>query len=94
MEEFKKFTFWSEHLILHTRASLKIFLELAHFNDIVIQGFQRYPLANTLYWLKTGKPGGHITWQFLCDKELDNSWSNKLKELNLTDTLIAIAKKE
>ncbi|MBF0301305.1 MAG: class I SAM-dependent methyltransferase, partial [Oligoflexia bacterium] len=31
---FRDFTFWSEHLILHTRESLKQFLNVAGFNDI------------------------------------------------------------
>ena len=92
-EEFKKFTFWSEHLILHTKDSLKVFLKKAGFKNITITGFQRYPLANHLYWLKEKKPGGHIKWSILKNDELDNAYSNSLKKLNMTDTLIAIAKK-
>ena len=55
LEEFKKFTFWSEHLILHTRNSITIYLKEAGFKNIIVSGFQRYPLANHLYWLSKKK---------------------------------------
>ncbi len=93
LDEFKKFTFWSEHLILHTRASLKILLEKANFRNVIIKGFQRYPLANHLYWVKEGKPSGHIIWNELRTEELDAAYSNLLKDIDMTDTLIAIAEK-
>jgi hypothetical protein len=56
-------------------------------------GYQRYPLANHLYWLTSGKPGGHKEWSFLINPELDRSYSNVLKQINRTDTLIALARK-
>ena len=90
-DAFKSFTFWSEHLILHTRESLKIFLEAAGFSRIVISGFQRYPLANHFFWLVHGKPGGHIAWQQLRTKELDQAYSHMLASIDKTDTLIATA---
>jgi 2-polyprenyl-3-methyl-5-hydroxy-6-metoxy-1,4-benzoquinol methylase len=65
LEAFKRFTFWSEHPILHTRMSLEILLSKAGFGDIQVMGYQRYPLANHLYWLAKGKPGGHKEWAFL-----------------------------
>lgn len=88
---FKKHTFWSEHLILHTRATLAAFLGAAQFQDIVITGYQRYPLANHLHWLAAGKPGGHSIWSFLQTDELNTSYSNVLAQLDMTDTLIAHA---
>src|SRR5688572_19105724 len=48
-DNFKNFTFWSEHLILHTRESLQRFLSAAGFKNIVVKGYQRYPLANHFY---------------------------------------------
>ncbi|MBM9501938.1 class I SAM-dependent methyltransferase [Leptospira sp. 201903071] len=90
-DSFKKFTFWSEHLILHTRESLRAFLCEAGFSKIEIVGVQRYPLANHLFWLKNGAPGGHHQWSFLSSKELDNAYENKLASLDMTDTLLAIA---
>jgi len=94
LESFKKFTFWSEHLILHTRQSLFTYLNSCGFIDIHIQGYQRYPLANSLYWLSHGLPGGHFHWFHLRDEELDRAWSNKLKEMDNTDTLIAYGTKK
>jgi 2-polyprenyl-3-methyl-5-hydroxy-6-metoxy-1,4-benzoquinol methylase len=88
---FKAFTFWSEHLVLHTRESLSVFLKAAGFSNIVIKGFQRYPLANHLYWLANSKPGGHIVWQQLRTAELENAYSNMLSSIDKTDTLICIA---
>ena len=93
VEAFKKFTFWSEHLILHTRQSLDCFLSFSGFKVIHIQAFQRYPLANHLYWLSTGQPGGHQHWHFLQTEELDFAYANMLARLDKTDTLIALAQK-
>jgi hypothetical protein len=91
LDAFKSFTFWSEHLILHTRDSLRIFLEKAGFVNISIMGVQRYPLANHLYWLSRGKPGGHIEWAHLRTPELDAAYADMLAKIDNTDTLIAIA---
>ena len=91
-EPFKAFTFWSEHLILHTRYSLAAFLRAAGFHDISIKGFQRYPLANHLHWLATGKPGGHHEWSQLRSNPLDQAYSDVLNALDRTDTLIATAR--
>jgi SAM-dependent methyltransferase len=90
-EAFKSFTFWSEHLILHTRLSLEVFLKKAGFKNILIEGFQRYPLANHLYWLAQGKPGGHQIWSQFRTAELDSAYSNLLEKIDQTDTLIATA---
>lgn len=89
--EFKSFTFWSEHLILHTRESLFVFLKTAGFSNITVSNFQRYPLANHLHWLLTGKPGGHIAWSQLRTAELEQAYASMLSRIDKTDTLIAIA---
>jgi len=88
---FKEFTFWSEHLILHTRKSLKRFLEIAGFKNILIKGFQRYPFINHLRWMFLGKPSGYERKGNL--RLIDSAYSCLLKGLNKTDTLIAIARK-
>jgi len=93
LEEFKKFTFWSEHLVLHNRYSLRAFLDRANFRKTVISGFQRYNLANHLHWLKEKKPGGHISWSMLSSEQLDSAYSRMLEKIDMTDTLIAIAEK-
>jgi SAM-dependent methyltransferase len=93
LEAFKKFTFWSEHLVLHKRCSLNAFLDKANFRNTIINGFQRYNLANHLHWLKEKKPGGHINWSMLSTEQLDRAYSNMLQSTDMTDTLIAIAEK-
>jgi 2-polyprenyl-3-methyl-5-hydroxy-6-metoxy-1,4-benzoquinol methylase len=93
LESFKEFTFWSEHLILHTRQSLRSFLEKAGFTEISIYGYQRYPLANHMYWLAEGKPGGHLRWAELSSPELERDYSGMLDKIDKTDTLIAVASK-
>ena len=87
-DSFKSHTFWSEHLVLHTRQTITALLEYAGFNVVAVSGIQRYSLANTLYWLANNKPNGHIEWGFLTNNELDNSWEGTLTKLNLTDTLV------
>lgn len=91
LDSFKSFTFWSEHLILHTRDSLRIFLEKAGFSSISINGYQRYPLANHLHWLTKAKPGGHLVWDHLRTSMLDMAYGDMLAQIDSTDTLIAVA---
>lgn len=93
IEEFKEHTFWSEHLILHTRRSLEALMKKSGFRNIKIEGFQRYPLSNHLYWLSKGKPGGHKEWNHLNTKDLIESYARTLNSLDMTDTLICIAEK-
>lgn len=94
LEAFKQFTFWSEHLILHTRQSLETILMEAGFVDISVIGCQRYPLANHLYWLVKGRPGGHKEWPFLVTPELESAYKSVLAQIDKTDTLIAVARKQ
>lgn len=93
VEEFKQFTFWSEHLVLHNRGSLRTFLDKTNFRNIVINGFQRYNLSNHLHWLKEKKPGGHSKWSMLSTDQLDAAYASMLDNVDMTDTLIAIAQK-
>jgi hypothetical protein len=58
LDSFKESTFWSEHLILHTKESLRKILEAVGFKNIKIEGLQRYPSANHLY-LRHNRLGGH-----------------------------------
>jgi len=89
-DPFKRFTLWSEHLVLHTQESLKAILSDIGFKSVVTSGHQRYPLSNHLYWLGNGKPGGHEEWSFLNSAELDNAYTNMLMQNDQTDTLVAI----
>jgi hypothetical protein len=87
-EAFKKFTFWSEHLILHTEKSLIKLLQIVGFSKINIKYYQRYNVYNHLHWLNKGQPGGHkkTKWN---DNELIISYNNFLNKNKMTDTLVA-----
>ncbi len=93
LPEFKQFTFWSEHLILHTEVSLKKVLIKAGFKKIKIFYFQRYSLANHLGWFIERKPGGHDFYKHIPDKKILKSYRDFLIKTKKTDTLIAIASK-
>jgi 2-polyprenyl-3-methyl-5-hydroxy-6-metoxy-1,4-benzoquinol methylase len=88
---FKNFTLWSQHLILHTRHSLRTLLNHCGFCNIVIEGVQRYPLSNHLHWLSSNLPGGHKSKLSLIDDEdLKQAYASALNRIDATDTLIAI----
>ena len=91
LKEFKNFTFWSEHLILHTYKSLKSILLKSGFKNINIQYYQRYNFSNHLGWFLKRKPGGHNFYKEIVSDKLNISYCENLKKLGQTDTLIAIA---
>jgi len=91
--EFRDHTFWSEHLVLHTRASLNALLCAAGFQVTAVTGVHRYPLANALHWLAKGKAGGHEHWSMLRDTALDQAWGDVLARQDMTDTLVADARR-
>ncbi len=92
LDAFKRFTFWSEHLLLHTRLTLEAFLRAAGFHQISTRGCQRYPLANHLMWLASGRPAGQIIWPELRTPQLDDAYGEMLAGLDMTDTLTATAR--
>jgi len=94
LHEFKKFTFWSEHLILHVKKSLTTFLKLSNFEVEKIFGVQRYSLVNHLHWIFKKKPGGHIYWNFMRLKILEKLYEKFLSLINQNDTLIVFARKK
>jgi 2-polyprenyl-3-methyl-5-hydroxy-6-metoxy-1,4-benzoquinol methylase len=92
-DAFKAFTLWSQHLVLHTRDSLRRLLADAGFEQIVVEGAQRYPLSNHLTWLSEGRPGGHKSALALLDTpEMRGAYEAALNRIDATDTLIAIAR--
>lgn len=93
-EAFKLFTLWSEHLVLHTRETLKAFIEEAGFEVTTIKAIQRYPLSNHLYWLTKQKPGGHSHWSVLNSPALCEAYAATLAQLDSSDTLTAYCKKK
>ena len=86
------FTFISEHLILHTSSSIKKVLIHSGFKNIKIKYFQRHNLDNFLYWIMTGRPGGHNKFQISSKKSKINFEKYLIKN-NITDTLIVTAEK-
>lgn len=92
LTSFKNFTLWSEHLILHTKNSLKVFLTEAGFSDIELFGFQRYGISNHVYWMQHGKPGGHIYYNDFFTDEIDAQYRRFLIDSNISDTIIATAR--
>ena len=92
-DEFKQFTLWSQHLVLHTRDSLRKMLEYVGLTEVLIEGVQRYPLSNHLNWLANGKAGGHKSPLSLLDSDvLFDAYQNALARIDATDTLVALAK--
>jgi len=92
VSEFVASTLWSQHLVLHTRASLRLLLTEAGFTNIVILGVQRYPLSNHLAWLAHRVPGGHKTSLSAIDSPLLlQSYASALAAIDATDTLLAVA---
>ncbi|CAA6605000.1 Methyltransferase type 11 [Rhodospirillaceae bacterium LM-1] len=91
-QEFLDFTLWSQHLILHTRESLSVFLREAGFKSICIEGVQRFGLSNHLHWLRRGKPGGHTgILSTLETPALTLAYADALARIDATDTLVAVA---
>ena len=90
LSEFKKLTFWSEHLVLHTENSLKKILEVSGFKKIYIQYYQRYNFSNHLDRFIKRPPGGHKLYKNIYEK-INKDYSNYLIRKKSADTLIAIA---
>ena len=86
---FQRFTYWSQHLFLFNAETLLKLAEQAGLRIVTIQQHQRYTLANHLYWLSQGKPGGHQKWSFLDNQELKTAYASSLAAMGKCDTLIA-----
>jgi 2-polyprenyl-3-methyl-5-hydroxy-6-metoxy-1,4-benzoquinol methylase len=94
LECFKQFTLWSEHLVLHTRGSLEVFLKSFNPERFLIKGYQRYSLDNHLQWLRYGKPGGHDSYfRDIVTDDLKKAYENFLISIDQIDTLIAFVYK-
>lgn len=92
IKEFAAHTFWSQHLILHTRDSLRKLLVHSGYTNIAIFGVQRYGLANHLGWLSLGRGGGHEgPLAFMERGHPGSSYEDALRSLDATDTLVAVA---
>lgn len=94
-EKFADFTYWSAHIFLYTMKSLSMLIEENGKFDIVSAGqVQRYTIANHLLWLAKGQPGGHEKWDFLDGKELNETYAEKLRQLQMCDTLFYVLRRK
>jgi SAM-dependent methyltransferase len=92
-DKFIAHTLWSQHLVLHTRDSLRLLLSSAGFENIIINGVQRYNIANHLNWINNGQPRGHTSSiNRIESNELTRAYANALSNIDANDTLVAIAK--
>jgi SAM-dependent methyltransferase len=91
-KSFIQFTLWSQHLVLHTRDSLRRALVDAGFRSVIIESVQRYGVTNHLHWLADSKPGGHKSILSAFETpELTQAYSAALSKIDACDTLVAIA---
>ncbi|URQ69299.1 class I SAM-dependent methyltransferase [SAR86 cluster bacterium] len=94
LPEFRDFTFWNEHLVLHTEDSLEKIISASGFKNIDISFIQRYGFQNHFGWLNDRKPGGHIKYASRYDSDLNKSYCNWHEKNKTSDTLFAIAYKK
>jgi len=90
--EFRDFTFWSEHLVLHTRETLSALLSGAGFGEVRVWSMQRYGYTNHLHWFLARKPGGHEALRHLEDAILEEQYREARERDGTTDTLLAEAR--
>lgn len=90
---FSKFTYWSCHLYLFTNKTMCKLLNQTNFKIERISQFQRYSLANHLYWILKGKPGGQNKWKVCNNKVMNFIYGIFLAKIKQSDTIIAIITK-
>jgi 2-polyprenyl-3-methyl-5-hydroxy-6-metoxy-1,4-benzoquinol methylase len=88
-DSFSNFTYWNCHLFLYTTTTLQMLFNQMNLKANYIKQIQRYPLANHLYWLANGLPGGHQKWHFLDSSELHAAYESKLAAISKCDTIIS-----
>jgi 2-polyprenyl-3-methyl-5-hydroxy-6-metoxy-1,4-benzoquinol methylase len=92
LDSFKRFTLWSEHLVLHTKQTLAFAFEQAGLELKSIAGVQRYPLSNHLHWAANDLPRGHEELAWLNTPDLQLAYQAALSAQDATDTLLAVGK--
>lgn len=89
---FEDFTYWSEHVYLYNSDTLRKLFEKNGFIIIKNTLMQRYGLANHLYWLSQGRPGGHVRWHEYDNSELNKRYAQCLIDHKIADTLWIICR--
>lgn len=92
--EFQDFTYWSEHVMLFTSETLEKLMLRNGYQTRLNTQIQRYPLANHLYWLAKGKPGGHVKWAEFNEEKLVDVYAERLISQGVADTLWYVGKKD
>ena len=91
---FLSHTLWSEHIVLHTRESIRWLVEACGWEVNEIYGVQRYDVRNHMNWFKTGKPSGLNSALFSRPTvDLNLAYQNYLASIDMTDTLVLVATK-
>lgn len=95
LPQFKNFSLWTQHLVLHTENSLQHLIEYCGLKLEHVYYLQRYDLANHYKWLSSGKPGGHKdpSLKFINHPHVNNQYTEYLKKQKATDTLLVVASK-
>ncbi|MFP8965854.1 class I SAM-dependent methyltransferase [Pokkaliibacter sp. CJK22405] len=93
-EAYRQFTFWSEHLVLHTHESLRKLLTHCGWQVTQELGVQRYPAWNHFHWLTEEKPSGlKATVMDASARQLQQAYEAFHAARNTTDTLLFVAVK-
>jgi len=87
--EYRKFHFFKDHLHYFSRSSLTEAARRAGAEPVSISGHSRFGLANHMYWLRHGRPGGHLIWNFLETPSTRLEYGRALAAANMSDSLIA-----
>lgn len=92
-EPFSNFTYWSHHPMLHSATSLIGLISKSGLKIIQNTGVQRYGLANHLFWLSKGLPGGHMQWNKLISDSTEKAYEESLVLNGVSDTIWVVAQK-
>jgi len=92
-EPFSNFTYWSHHPMLHSHTSLASLISSSGLTVIQSAGIQRYGLANHLYWMSLGLPGGHVHWDNLISSDTEKAYEEDLALKGTSDTIWIVAQK-
>lgn len=83
------------HLYYYNAVTLTLLTAKTKFKiNSLIEGIQRYPLANHLYWLAYELPGGHLIWEKMSNPDINREYTKLLTTNNMTDTLLLTLRKE
>ena len=92
-KSFADFTYWSCHLFVFNKKTLKETVEKAGLKVKKIRHIQRYGIMNHMHWLLKNKPGGHKIWAKYDNKLANFIYSIVLKLFNVTDTVEIVVQK-